>query len=236
MTTGDKDRRMTRDDDALAGEYVLGVLPAKERRAIEARMVSEPEFARLVERWQANTDGWNEAYGEAAPDAAVFARIEDRLFGADASRPAGLWYSLAFWRGLALGSSFAALAAVTVAFGWLPFGAAPTALVAELSAPGGTMALLASYNAADGRMKIVPAATRETGQKSLELWIVPGSGSPKSLGVLQAGAGGEIVIPEDMRTGLHDGVVLAVTVEPFGGSPTGLPTGPVIVSGAIRNL
>lgn len=236
MTSGDEDRRITRDDDALAGEYVLGVLPVNERLAVEARMVAEPHFSRLVARWQADTASWNEAYGEARPGADVFARIEDRLFGAEPKRHAGVWHSLAFWRGLAFGSSLAALAAVTVASGSLPFGVAPAALVAELSAPGGSMALLASYNPADGRMKIVPAATRDTGQKSLELWIVPGSGSPKSLGVLKAGAGGEIVIPEGMRAGLHDGAVLAVTVEPFGGSPSGLPTGPVIVSGTIRNL
>lgn len=236
MTTGDQDRRATRDDDALAGEYVLGVLPAKERREVETRMVADPVFARLVERWQDDTANWNEAYGEALPGEAILSRIEDRLFGPEAVRPSGLWHSLAFWRGLAFGSGFAAVAAVTFPFGLLSSGSAPAPLVAELTAPGGTIALLASYNTADGHMKIVPAATRETGQKSLELWIVPGSGSPKSLGVLQAGAGGEIVIPEDMRTGLHDGVALAVTVEPFGGSPTGLPTGPVVVSGTIRNL
>ena len=50
MTTGDEDRRTTSADDALAGEYVLGVLSAKERREVEARMVAEPAFARLVER------------------------------------------------------------------------------------------------------------------------------------------------------------------------------------------
>ncbi|MBB4103689.1 anti-sigma factor [Allorhizobium borbori] len=236
MTTGDEDRRTTSADDALAGEYVLGVLSTKERREVEARMVAEPAFARLVERWQADTASWNGIYGEAAPDPVILSRIESRLFGAEARPPAGLWHSLAFWRGLAFGSCFAAFAAVIVASGWPPFRAAPVPLVAELSAPGGTIALLASYNAADGRMKIVPAAAPEAGQKSLELWVVPGSGSPKSLGVLEAGAGGEIVIPAEMRAGLHDGVVLAVTVEPFGGSPTGLPTGPVIVSGAVRSL
>jgi len=35
-------------------------------------------------------------------------------------------------------------------------------------------------------------------------------------------------------TNLADGATLAVSLEPFGGSPTGQATGPVIASGALR--
>jgi anti-sigma-K factor RskA len=36
-----------------------------------------------------------------------------------------------------------------------------------------------------------------------------------------------------MRGRLKDGVTLAVSIEPFGGSPTGKPTGPVVAAGKI---
>ncbi len=53
------------------------------------------------------------------------------------------------------------------------------------------------------------------------------------LGVFQDQGDGSIVIPPDMRGRLKDGVTLAVSLEPFGGSPTGKPTGPVVASGKI---
>ena len=38
--------------DTQAGEYVLGVLNAGERRAAEAKIVADPAFARLVDGWE----------------------------------------------------------------------------------------------------------------------------------------------------------------------------------------
>ena len=74
----------------------------------------------------------------------------------------------------------------------------------------------------------LPAA--ETG-KSLELWILPPSGNPRSLGVIPAG---EVSLPLDRKAAsdLAQGA-LAVSLEPAGGSPTGLPTGPVLYSGPV---
>ena len=46
MTETDRD-----EQDALAAEYVLGSLPADERRAAEARYAADPEFRRMVSRW-----------------------------------------------------------------------------------------------------------------------------------------------------------------------------------------
>ena len=40
------------DDDVLAAEYVLGVLDASQRRQIQARIETDPEFARRVQTWE----------------------------------------------------------------------------------------------------------------------------------------------------------------------------------------
>ncbi len=81
--------------------------------------------------------------------------------------------------------------------------------------------MLASYDAESGRMRIVPVAAGRAQEKSLELWLVPGQGDPFSLGILPADTGGELVIPSDLRDRLSGGATLAVSLEPFGGSPTG---------------
>jgi len=45
---------------------------------------------------------------------------------------------------------------------------------------------------------------------------------------------GELLIPTDMRGQISDGATLAVSLEPFGGSPTHQPSGPVVASGSIH--
>ena len=67
--------------------------------------------------------------------------------------------------------------------------------------------------------------------KSLELWILPPSGNPRSLGLL---ANRRLSLPLDgtAAADLAQGA-LAVSLEPAGGSPTGLPTGPVLYSGPV---
>ena len=42
---------------------------------------------------------------------------------------------------------------------------------------------------------------------------------------------GALVIPADLRGRITEGATLAVSLEPFGGSPTGQATGPVIAVG-----
>nr|WP_244926203.1 anti-sigma factor [Agrobacterium deltaense] len=57
-----------------------------------------------------------------------------------------------------------------------------------------------------------------------------------SLGVFQPGTNGDLVIPADMRGTITDGTTFAISVEPFGGSPTGQATGPFIAIGTARHL
>ena len=47
-------------DDALAAEYVLGVLDPGERAEAEARVKREPAFAKLVTAWEFRMAGLNE--------------------------------------------------------------------------------------------------------------------------------------------------------------------------------
>ncbi len=238
MTPGDHIQDGGRaQDEIIAGEYVLGVLSEEARRRVEQRISRDWSFALLVERWQSDLSSFNEDYREATPGAAVFAQIEGRLFGAQSSPiSARLWNAASFWRWMSLGTSAIAVAALVYASGVFQPSSSRALVVAQLSAPDNPVSLLTSFDATSGRLRIVPVAAGGAREKSLQLWLVPGSGNPQSLGVVQPNTEGELLIPADLRQTLGAGSTLAVSVEPFGGSPTGLPTGPIVASGIARQL
>jgi len=113
---------------------------------------------------------------------------------------------------------------------------AGTSLVAELAGKGTAIDLVAHFDRASGRLKVTPVAARQAEQKSLELWLINGSNPAISLGVLPQSGEGEIAVPSAFRSRISTGSVLAVSVEPLGGSPTGSATGPIIALGKARNL
>jgi anti-sigma-K factor RskA len=43
-------------------------------------------------------------------------------------------------------------------------------------------------------------------------------------------------VPQDLLSQVNQEAVLAVSLEPLGGSPTGQPTGPVIANGKLAEL
>lgn len=227
-----------RNDEVLAGEYVLGVLSADRRQEVERRLLNDRAFAGLVARWQANFAAFNEDYADVLPEPVTFARIEERLFGSIPLRHPfnALLSTLGFWRGVSAVTSVVAVVAIVYASGFGQNERAASRLVAELSAPASDVSLLATFDASSGRVHLVPVAAGKSDKKSLQLWLVPGSGNPQSLGVFQPNGDGDLLIPAEMRGKISDGATLAVSLEPFGGSTTGLPTGPVVASGTARRL
>src|SRR5260221_6573252 len=68
-------------------------------------------------------------------------------------------------------------------------------------------------------------------EKSLELWALPKTGAPKSLGLVAAEKNGVLKLAAAADQSLGEIPALAVSLEPKGGSPTGAPTGPVLLTG-----
>ena len=237
MTTVNQSEGGRPKDEVLAGEYVLGVLSIDARRMVERRIADDAAFAILVERWQSDLSTFNDDYQEATPGAAVFAQIERRLFGADPEGiSTGLRNAAGFWRWVSLGTSAIAVAALIFASGLVQMTPSQPPLLAQLSAPGSPVSLLASFDASNGRVKLIPVASGGQEEKSLQLWYVPGSGNPRPLGVFSPDGNGELIVPDDLRQTISVGATLAVSLEPFGGSPTDLPTGPIVASGTAGNL
>ena len=102
--------------------------------------------------------------------------------------------------------------------------------VAALAPVGAQQAVFVAEAQSDGSMLLVPLSpvTVASGH-DLELWSLPaGAKVPKSLGVLPPG--GIRLAAASFPAGPGQ---LLVSLEPKGGSPTGLPTGPVLYGSAL---
>lgn len=82
--------------------------------------------------------------------------------------------------------------------------------------------------AGDGlRVRVLTRLAEQAAGRDLELWEVLIAGVPRSLGLLAAQGATKL----QFKRALMGAVALAVTQEPRGGSPTGVPTGPVVWTG-----
>ena len=228
-------------DEWLAAEYALGVLAQDDRARAEARMARDAAFSRLVEDWQSALAPMAGELSEVMPPPAVWDRIAASLpatpSAPGAPRP-GLWQSLNLWRGLTAASAALAVACLGLfiyggGFSGSPRPSAP--LLASIDG-GGHRHFIATVDPSHGNVAVVPAAFAADATRVPELWLIPADGKPRPLGILSATRAVTIAIPAALVPHATDNAVLAVSLEPQGGSPTGLPTGPVVASGKLTRL
>jgi anti-sigma-K factor RskA len=226
------DHNATHDDDLLAAEYALGVLAGAERAAAEQRVASEPAFARLVTDWAQRLAPLAAEIAEVAPPPQLWDRIADALPAP--TQAGGLWQSIAFWRGLsfAAGALAAACLAALIYLGALT---QQQPLIAAIEG-GGNRQFVATIDARRGTVAVVPAAFSADATRVPELWLIPPDGRPRSVGLLRPDQTVTLTLPPELATLAKDNAVLAVSLEPPGGSTTGLPTGPVIATGKLTSL
>ena len=223
------------DEDLLAAELALGLLDETEAAAVRDRLRNDPALALAHARWQAYAAGLAGDLA-ATPSPRVWAAIEAQLPANDDH----VQTSLRLWRGGAIAASL-----LVVALGVrdlqhtrmqpapAPVLAAPTApLVAVLSGKAGVVSV--NFDPASGRLASVVSGV-DAGSRALELWVIPADGRPRSLGLLSQARPGWRTAPAPGTSVLRAGVTLAVSLEPAGGSPTGLPTGLVIISGKLES-
>ncbi|HEY7999063.1 MAG TPA: anti-sigma factor [Pseudolabrys sp.] len=220
------------DDELLAAEYALGVLAGTDRAAAQRLLERDRNFARMVAEWEQRLAPWAGEIAEVSPPPQVWEAIVAALPAA-AAPSAGLWQSLLFWRGFALASALAA--ACLGAFIYLGAINREQPLVATIEG-GGSRAFVATIDAKRGTIAVVPAAFSADATRVPELWLIPADGKPRALGLLRADRTVTITIPPEFAGQTVSNAVLAVSLEPPGGSPTGAPTGPVIGTGKLTSL
>lgn len=242
-------------DDILAGEYVLGVLDAGSRRAVESRIEREPGFAALVMQWQTHFERWLMMPTPVQPSPHLWPGIRRQLgWSAVESVDAtpGLWNSVGFWRGatgLALAASVAA-----IAFGLRrpePLAPPPPVVVTTpapapsdvprpvtvLADDGGRTGWVASFSGDRKTVVMMPVPGDALPQgEAHELWLIPEGQAPRSLGVVSGEQRHSIDIPDALQAEIAAGTILAITVEPMASIPHAAPTGPIVAKGVVARI
>lgn len=223
--------------EVQAAELALGVLDGDERAAALRRVLADRAFAAEVEWWRFEFAALYDAVPAVDPPATLFDRIGRSLNGRpdSAAIPVGrrwLWPSLT---GVSTAAAAVLLAIVALRPPPAPVVVAspPSVLLAAALAPTDDAApLSAVYDARAGTLRL-PAAAIADARHSAELWVIGADGVPYSLGLLRRGEPTAVPVTAANRSRLSANAVLAVSIEPVGGSPTGAPTGPVVVKGAL---
>jgi anti-sigma-K factor RskA len=208
--------------EQLAGAYVVGVMRHRARRRFE-RICREENSARLARRrWEDRLLPMALSLPQIEPHRNCWTSIEKKIApAAGSSRPK--WWQMA---------AAAALVGLLLLVGRLTIWKPPQWQAMAVLAPASAQPLWRlerSRNFAQISIQTVGSVALPA-DKSYELWILPGGGrNPVSLGVLPRSGQLHRQLNDTQRTLLAGAAQVAVSIEPLGGSPTGLPTGPVVI-------
>ena len=233
----------TQEIEALAGEFALGVLAGQERADAMFRLRTDPDFKRAVEAWERQLAPLATRVEPIDPPAGLEDRLMRLIAGRQDTAAGGrevfqLQRRLRLWQSASLAAAAAIGLLLISLFSHLPrtAGISPAAqrYVAVLQPEGQGPAFVATVDLTSGILSAQSiGAVPETG-KSFELWAVgAGRDRPRSLGVVD----GRLRIPVEKlgkvsRQDLQN-TILAVSIEPKGGSPTGVATGPIVYTGKL---
>lgn len=245
--------------DQLAAAHALGTLRGGARRRFEAMAREQATVRAAALVWQSRVASMNELQTPSEPSPAVWTRIQN-LVRADNEQQAmaaaratstqpphqGGWRrSLALWRGTTAAGALATVLAVVTAVGLRDnlgaqigelqarLDATPTIeYVAVLNDDKASASMLVTFDPKSKKLTLQRVGGfQEASDKSLQLWALPPSGGPRSLGVLGQERLLQLAAGEgDMR----EVPMLAISLEPKGGVPSERgPTGPVLFKGAL---
>lgn len=232
---------MNEDLKALAGEYVLGLLGRDERAAAEALAERDAEFREAVDAFAAKMHALDLTAAPASAPRAMWERIEEaiRNMPQEARGTATIvpWRSRTSppqaFRRMALAASLVVGAGLGYFVGELTRSPQqPVVLVVlnnQENAPG---AIFEAF--ADNSVRIVPLQDFEVPEgMTLQVWtLYDRAVGPVSLGTI-ARADTTVLqgrlLPVPTENQLYE-----ITLEPAPGSPTGKPTGPILVKGLAK--
>lgn len=227
----------------LAGEYVLGTLDEPTHKQAELLLTNSLPFKRDVWFWERRFARLGLRLRPIEPRMAVWLSIRRRIGkGRVVSRGRHRARLVKAWAYLATAASVV-LAVVAVREAQRP---PQTTIVRErIEVPVVAPVYVAVLQMKDAPLHWAVSAVPGTRQlkvradgevpatlvgQDTELWLI-GDAGPVSLGVIPQSGEGFGTLPQGAM--LRSGAVLAVSVEPKGGSPTGSPTGPVVSTGAV---
>lgn len=226
--------------ERLSAEYVLGTLQGKARDRFERLMHESHRIRSAVWSWENHIT----PMAATAPAAKVpiqnWISIEKRL-GFKHSHGKSQSSSV-LWKWWSAASTFACLLMVMLFANQLLSPELPSAdRIAMFANNDDQPQWLVTFDSDTGQLKAkaVNAIAVEAG-RAFELWALPNNGNPQSLGLLPVSSNTEVNFSANLSPALLEILSsasgLAISIEPEGGSPTGLPTGPVVYQSTLIDL
>ncbi|WP_294327192.1 anti-sigma factor [uncultured Sphingomonas sp.] len=223
---------MTPEDQALAGELALGLLDGEERAQALRRTLSDPDFAREVEWWRAH---FATMLAEVRPVPAPQGLI-DNIGAPSLPKPRNRLRLVvpAALTAVAAAALFMIPRPTPTVLPPVDRSPAVTLLAALQSSDGAGTPISAIVDRGAGQIRVVATGIAPAG-KAAQLWVIR-DGVPRSLGLLSDRGTTRLALPVTEREALQAGLVLAISIEPLGGSPQATPTGPVVASGPLTAI
>lgn len=213
--------------DSLAGEFVLGTLSPQQHATVAERLVNDTALRAAVNAWEARLLELTALAAPQPPRARLWGRIQRSLneMAAPATQQQVKWWRrLGLWHGL----SAAGLAASAVlAFTLLTAPPPTTQFVVVLVAPNSQTAGWVVQTSDSRMIELIPLGQDAVPEgMALQFWTKGEQWqAPVSLGLVKPGE--PYRVPLQSLPPLEANQLFELTLEKSGGSPTGLPTGPV---------
>lgn len=226
---------MTAEEMEKVGEYVLGLLDEADRLAFEAVMSRDPAIAAAVQSLRTRFQALDETTLPLPPNPELWLRIEGQLDAKSSSTSTvlplarrGPKYSS--WTPLAMAASVLVALFVGYLVGGMNNTRQPVmiaVLIDEATATPG--AIVEAF--ADDSVRLVPLDRFDVPEgKILQVWTLPDAATgPVSLGTFTDPTTIKLNGPD--LPAPASGQLYEITLEPSPGSPTGRPTGPILVKG-----
>lgn len=212
---------------ALAGEYAVGSLTPGARRRFEKLLLDDRALRAEVAQWDDALIGLTTQLQPQTPPSRVWSAIEARVAPVRKAAPR----ISRFWQWA--GGAVAAMSVAIVLVVTLQTQPTPALYQATLNSDSNVAALAVAAHT--DTLDVSQLALNQVApDRSLELWIVPAKGKAISLGVIPPGGKVSIKLTPSQKLEIGDRTLLAVTLEPLGGSPTGVATGPILYKGYLE--
>ncbi|MDX2264705.1 MAG: anti-sigma factor [Hyphomicrobiales bacterium] len=233
------------DTDALAMEYALGLLEAHAER-IETLMADDPVLASRVGYWRATFSEIDFTASPTLASASLWRSIEDAVAAGLAPEPRrrpaasrrgpSFWSDAGLWRWSTLGAATAAVVMAVVLAAQMLGPDKPTAVmvaVLEQESDGKPLAIVETFS--DGTVRLVPLQRINVPRgRALQVWTKRNDEEgPISVGLLDQARTLKLdlgALPAPVSSQLFE-----ITLEPETGSPTGRPTGEILMKGLTAN-
>jgi len=221
-------------------EAVLGLASEAEMAEIEALCAADAAMAAQLERARSRFAALDDTADSLPLPVDLWQRVEASL---DQEQDAGpgeqptaeiikflpLHKAMTKWRATAL-SGIAAALLLAVALGWSLLNVTEPTVIAVLLDSQGQPIALVEGNENNKTLITLLESARVPDDRVMQVWTKPEEdGSPVSLGLLAAARSRTLSVdglPPPRQDQLYE-----ITYEPLGGSPTNLPTGPILGKG-----